>query len=63
MPYFLLQSLSKMAKGVQKQGKSSDKIIYHHELIKMIVIHEIQKKNLSWKQFLLDNDFEVMEED
>lgn len=62
MSYFLLPSLSKMAKRVQKQGKSMEKILYHHGLIKLIVMHELQKQNFSWNHFLFNNDFEVMEE-
>jgi hypothetical protein len=47
MPYFLLQSLSKMAKAVQKQGRNSEKSLYHCGFIKMIIIYELQKQNLT----------------
>jgi hypothetical protein len=41
MPYFLLQSLSKMAKTVQKQGKKTERSLYHCGLIKMIIKNEL----------------------
>jgi hypothetical protein len=49
MPYFLLQILSKMAKVVQKQGKNTEKSLYHYGFIKMIIIYELQKKILTWQ--------------
>jgi hypothetical protein len=41
MPYFLMQSLSKMAKFVQKQRRNTKKSIYHYGFIKMIITHEL----------------------
>jgi len=63
MPYYLLQSISKMAKGVQKQEKDMEKSLYHHGLIKMIITHEFRKQSLSWKQVLIDSGFETMNEE
>ena len=42
MPYFLLQRLSKMAKVVQKQGRNTEKSLYHYGFIKMNITHELQ---------------------
>jgi hypothetical protein len=63
MPYFLLQSLSKMAKAVQKQGRNTKKSLYHCGFIKMIIIYELQRKNLTWQQFIIENGFETIEEE
>jgi hypothetical protein len=52
-----------MAKGVQKHEKDMKKSLYHHGLIKMIITYELQKQNLSWQQFLIDNEFEAMKEE
>ena len=49
MPYFLLQSLSKMAKAVPKQGRNIEKSLYHCGFIKMIIIYELHKQNLTWQ--------------
>jgi hypothetical protein len=63
MPYFLLQSLSKMAKAVQKQGRNTEKSLYHCGFIKMIIIYELQKQNLTWQQFIIENGFETIKEE
>jgi len=62
MPYYFLNSLSKMAKGIQKQDKNEERSLYHHRLIKMIISHELQKQNITWHQFLVDNKFVEEEE-
>ena len=48
MPYFLLQSLSKMAKDVQRRAKDKMTSLFQCGLIKIIIKHELQKKNLTW---------------
>ena len=62
MPYFLLQSLTKMAKAVQ--GRSKDKVtsLFHYGLIKIIIQYELHKQNLTWTEFLVHNQFENQEE-
>jgi hypothetical protein len=63
MPYFLLQSLSKMAKTVQKPGRNTERSLYHCGLIKMIIKDELQKKNVIWQQFTIENGFETIKEE
>ena len=62
IPYFLLQSLTKMAKAVQ--GRSKDKVtsLFHCGLIKMIIQYELHRQNLTWTEFLAHNQFENQEE-
>ena len=36
--------------------------LYHHGVIKMIISHELQKQNITWHQFLVDNKFVEEEE-
>ena len=48
MPYFLLQSPSKMAKAVQRRAKDRMTSLFHCGLIKIIMKHELQKQNLTW---------------
>jgi hypothetical protein len=63
MPYFLLQSLSKMAKTVQKQDRNTRRSLYHCGLIKMIVKNELLKQNMNWQQFTIENGFETVKEE
>ena len=62
MPYFLLQSLTKMAKAVQRRAKDKMTSLFHCGLIKIIIQHELQKQNLTWSGFLVHNQFEEQEE-
>jgi hypothetical protein len=48
-PYFLWMSLNKMVRGVKSLSKTEKTIIYHQGLIKMLVLHELRKKRISWK--------------
>ena len=62
MPYFLLQSLTKMAKAVQRRAKDKMTSLFHCGLIKIIIQHELQKQNLTCSVFLVHNQFEEHEE-
>ena len=62
MPHFLLQSLSKMTKAVQKRAKDKLTSLFHCGLIKIIITYELQKQNLTWKEFIIHNQFEELEE-
>jgi hypothetical protein len=48
-PYFLWMSLNKMIRGVKSLSKNEKTSIYHQGLIKMLVLHEIEKQRISWK--------------
>jgi hypothetical protein len=63
LPYFLLQSLSKMAKTVQKQDRNAGRSLYHCGLIKIIVKNELLKQNMNWQQFTIENGFETIKEE
>jgi hypothetical protein len=63
LPYFLLQSLSKMARTVQKQDRNTGRSLYHCGLIKMIVKNELLKQNMNWQQFTIENGFETVKEE
>lgn len=43
-PYFLWMSLNKMARGIKSSSKNVQTSIYHHGLIKLLVVHEINKQ-------------------
>jgi hypothetical protein len=55
MPYFLLRSLYKMAKRFKRQ--KSDSSLFHHCLIKIIMVHQLKLNGDCWDAFLLRNGF------
>jgi hypothetical protein len=64
-PYFLWMSLNKMVRGVKSLSKTEKTIIYHQGLIKMLVLHELRKKRISWKTLItqhLSTENKPMEE-
>jgi len=55
IPHFLKLSLHKMAKGVQSKGKKLKTSLYHHSLIKILIVAELSKRKKSWEEFLIEN--------
>ena len=58
-PYFLYKSLAKMSCQVQKNTRNPFASLHHSELIKLLIYHELQRKNDSWEGFLDKNQFGV----
>ena len=55
MPYFLLRSLYDMGKQFKRQ--KSDSSLFHHGLIKIIIMHQLKLNNDCWDAFVLRNGF------
>jgi hypothetical protein len=55
MPYYLWRSLFKMTKRYQRQ--QLDSILFHHGLIKILLIHQLKLQNDDWNAFLTRNGF------
>jgi hypothetical protein len=55
MPYFLVQSLYKMAKRFKRE--KADSSLFHHCLIKIIMVHQLKLNGDFWDAFLLRNGF------
>ena len=53
-PFYFWKSLGKMASQVRKKVKNPTHSLYHHGLIKMIILAEFKKKNQVWEQFLYE---------
>lgn len=51
-PYYLWQSLCKMAMLVQRNVRNPKGSLYHYGLIKLLIVEELQKKNSTWDAFL-----------
>ena len=48
-PLNLYRSLTKMSKRVQLKGKVHYPNLFHHSLIKVIVLHQLKDKNMTWE--------------
>jgi hypothetical protein len=45
MPFYLLKSLTKMASKVQAKHQKANNNLFHHGLIKIIVLEELNRRN------------------
>lgn len=54
IPYFLRLSLHKMAKRIQSYSKKPETALYHHSLIKILLVAELKKQKRSWEDFLIE---------
>jgi hypothetical protein len=59
MPHYLLHSLYKMAKHYKRE--KADSSLFHHCLIKIIVVHHLSLSGDYWQDFLLRNGFATPE--
>jgi hypothetical protein len=55
MPHYLLRSLYKMSKRFKRE--KADSSLFHHGLIKLIIIHHLSLHGDSWQVFLSRNGF------
>jgi hypothetical protein len=55
MPFYLLRSLYKMSKRYKRQ--SVDSSLFHHGLIKILLIHHLSTVGDCWDNFLIRNGF------
>ena len=55
LPFYLLQSLKKMAHSVQNTIGNSDRSLFHHGLIKILVQHQLSLICKSWDELLAEN--------
>jgi hypothetical protein len=59
MPHYLLHSLYKMAKRFKRE--KADSSLFHHCLIKIVIVHHLRLSGDCWKDFLLRNGFTTPE--
>lgn len=57
LPYFLLNSLRKMSRNVQKKIQFIETTMYHHGLIKMIIGFHLKGLGDDCENFLIRNHF------
>ena len=54
LPFYLLQSLKKMAHSVQTTIGNPDRSLFHHGLIKILIQHQLSLSCKSWDEFLVE---------
>jgi hypothetical protein len=57
MPFYLLNILTKMASKVQAKPQKDSNSLFHHGLIKLIVLEVLRKMNKTWDYLLFWEEF------
>ena len=57
LPYFLLNSLHKMAVTVQRTIGNQDRSLFHHGMTKMLVQYQLATIGKTWDEFFKENEF------
>jgi hypothetical protein len=58
LPHYLHRSLTKMAQKVQAKPEKINSRLFHHGLIKLIVMGELQRRERTWDYLLFWGEFE-----
>jgi len=58
-PFYMFRSKGKMFDSVQAKSKVVDTIVFHSGLIKMLVMEELKKRNLTWEQFIVSTNLQL----
>jgi hypothetical protein len=58
LPFYLLKSLTKMVVHVQTHSINIEHNIFHHGLIKLLIVEELKKIHQTWNQFPFWNGFQ-----
>jgi hypothetical protein len=54
LPHFIWMSLNKMVRGVKSASKKPETSLYHHGMMKLLVVHELRKIDSSCKKLLTE---------
>lgn len=49
---YLFRSISKMSEKIQLKDKEHSPSLFHHNLIKTIVLHQLAERGMAWEAFL-----------
>ena len=61
IPYYLFRSIDEMAYIVKKRDCNQQmQSLFHHSLIKMVVMHQLQHKNIPWDAFIANDIFNTI---
>jgi len=59
LPFYLFRSIGKMANRVQAKSKVVDTSVFYSGMIKMIMMEELNNKNIDWEQFIASAHFQL----
>ena len=60
LPFFLHRSIENMASTIQKRPPSQQTAcLFHHSLIKIVILHQLEKKEISWETFIAHPYFTI----
>ena len=59
LPFYLFRSLGKMSDKIQLKKEACETSLFHHVLIKLIVLSELQKIGREWSTFLFMTGFKT----
>jgi len=62
IPFYLFRSIGKMVDRVQAKSKVVHTSSFHSGLIKMLVMEELNKKNIDWEQFIASAHLQLKED-
>ena len=58
LPYYLFQSIDKMASAINTKSYDHQMpSLFHHSLIKMIILYQLEKQGVSWETFISHDVF------
>jgi hypothetical protein len=52
LPHYLFRSLVKMTEKVQSKGKDHQTNLFHHGLVKVMVLQRLSEINMPWEVFI-----------
>ena len=59
LPFYFLRSLTKMASNFKWSRETADTYLFHQGLIKILIMHELQRLGQSWDHFLYLEGFKA----
>jgi hypothetical protein len=62
MPMFFLKGLSKMTHFYQRKSLNSERKVFHHSLVKILIEFQLEQNGDSWEKFMKRNHFQVNSE-
>ena len=58
LPYYLYRSIEKMPFIVRRRNPSQQmQSLFHHSLIKMVVLHQLEQQGIPWEVFIAHEVF------
>jgi hypothetical protein len=59
IPLYLLRSMENLSDRVEAKSMDVDTSVFHSGLIRMRVMEELKKRNISWEQFIISTNMQL----